>query len=705
MTRDDPRAHYTFIQRWRAFTYALGIVRIAIIVLAAGLVMLLTAQGQDIIIGLAEQGNLASQPFFLVVLYWAFSIWYWSRVLLNIRFPEPPTALYVYNYWRRTLPRLLGTGAYGAIALALLICLDSAPAGIRPTLWAQFFSSLAWGGLFLLFITRRRVLLQRLHGWMARPETGSALRMKLARAFDTRPFEIRDQEQRTAGTLWAAMREFALWFALLNIALQLLLFFGAWFWPVALGGLLGALLLLLLWGGSWLPIGSFLTYQADRHGWPLLTGLLGAALLFSLWNDNHEIRAIDARVDVSQRPDLASALLQWRAQFADDREPVPFVVVAAAGGGIRAAYWTATVLGELQDRVERFDRRLFAISGVSGGSVGAAVYRAAIDGAGAIPGCRQGPVASVRTCTQAVLEGEFLGPAVARLLYPDLLQRFLPGPLMPDRAAALEAGWEAAFQQVTGSERFGEPLTRLYREEGRQWPALLLNATWSENGRRLVASNIRLTHEDFPLALDQLTILGRGLRLSTAAHNSARFPGVSPPGSWSMDGHKRGHLVDGGYFENYGAETALALLRAAERRLGGRIRPVVILISSDPGLPEPLSQVPATRPIAFSYEIRGILTAMFKARNARGVEAATRLLEWARERHYPAAHFRMCEPAGEGQDSVEPPLGWTLSQAARRTINGYLPPQGRGAECGNAVGYQRVLRTLGPRAEAPGQSL
>src|SRR3982751_6448640 len=47
---------------------------------------------------------------------------------------------------------------------------------------------------------------------------------------------------------------------------------------------------------------------------------------------------------------------------------------------------------------------------------------------------------------------------------------------------------------------------------------------------------------------------GDDVRLSTAAHNSARFPFISPPGSVRNQDQKLvDRIVDGGYFENYGA--------------------------------------------------------------------------------------------------------------------------------------------------------
>ena len=59
-------------------------------------------------------------------------------------------------------------------------------------------------------------------------------------------------------------------------------------------------------------------------------------------------------------------------------EIYPVFVVSAQGGGLYAAYNTATFLARLIDLCPGFRRHLFAISSVSGGSVGAAVFASAL---------------------------------------------------------------------------------------------------------------------------------------------------------------------------------------------------------------------------------------------------------------------------------------------------------------------------------------
>src|SRR5205823_11248074 len=91
--------------------------------------------------------------------------------------------------------------------------------------------------------------------------------------------------------------------------------------------------------------------------------------------------------------------------------------------------------------------------------------------------------------------------------------------------------------------------------------ALFLIGTSVEKGNRIITSNLRITNFfiDAQDAAKKLSSLGSKpadvgchIRLSTAAHMSARFTYVSPAGRFP-DGS---HIVDGGYFENSAATAA-----------------------------------------------------------------------------------------------------------------------------------------------------
>src|SRR5262249_16147051 len=146
-------------------------------------------------------------------------------------------------------------------------------------------------------------------------------------------------------------------------------------------------------------------------------------------------------------------------------------------------------------------------------------------------GCARGPYECI---AQEIMATDALAADVASMLFPDLVQRFIPFPLpRTDRALAFESAWNQAWSIWVGSDRFAAPFDDLWDTRWSDRPALLLNATAVETGKRIIASSIRIDSEHFVDAVDALSVIddGTGTRtipLSTAAHLSARFPYVSP---------------------------------------------------------------------------------------------------------------------------------------------------------------------------------
>jgi hypothetical protein len=310
--------------------------------------------------------------------------------------------------------------------------------------------------------------------------------------------------------------------------------------------------------------------------------------------------AADHSVGFNSRPTVEQAARAWYQQaktaFKNDHPdwdengdvPVPMLIVATAGGGIRAAYWTAAVLDNLRVQSAGSVRPyLFAVSGVSGGSVGATAFEAALakDDEGQ---CGRGCCPT--TSATSFLTEDFLAPVLASGIFIDTVASFLPEFPHTDRGVALEK----SFEQASGGLLARSFLSLFrYGEDGAirdSWrPILLLNATHEETGRRIIASPVLIERNVFLDSFDELNELGGDVRASTAAHNSARFAYVSPAGDI---GDHKGSMIDGGYFENYGALTALELARAAEKALNPQgqkpvVKLVFLLISSDPDLDDP----------------------------------------------------------------------------------------------------------------------
>lgn len=639
----------------RALGYVINLVRFNIVVLIAGAALLASGQGQDLLIGAGED-NLYGRLLFGVTL-WASSIWLWARVLLNICLPAPPVDPITLSAYRRWTPRLLGLTAF------LVVAMDAKNAGgqAEELIWP----CLILGLLFFVVVTVRRRVARRIARMRAGP---------LAQEH----WLYLDEQGGTPGmdNFWQAMNCGVGRFGLVMLVAGTALFIWGIADPVGMGDRFDVILLLFIWGATLLPLGSLMTYLANLKGVPILSLLLAAALGFSLINDNHAIRALPGKLP-ADRPHIDAALDAWQTANCQDGQCPHFVVLATAGGGIRAGFWTGTVLGSLHEAVPDFDDQLFAISGVSGGSMGATFYRAAALGGDG--DCTLG----FRDCLLSAIGKDYLAPLSVALLYPDLAQRFLPVPLLPDRAVALEKAWAAGFRKVYGRDTLNSSFADLAATQGRPWPALFLNATWTNSGGRLVASNLRFdplpgqSPAFSPLPKDQLKVIGHDLRLASAAHNSARFPVVSPPGSWrDEDGKVAGRLQDGGLFENYGAETAIEILAHAKARLGSGFRPLVIMISSDPALSDNLSDIEPGPVKNFAAEGLSTIHTLLKTRSAHGDEMAVWLARWARDNQAPLAYFSMCPPdqpdTEEDEAGRDPPLGWALSDGARRTIQGFL---------------------------------
>jgi hypothetical protein len=449
----------------------------------------------------------------------------------------------------------------------------------------------------------------------------------------------------------------------------------------------------------------------DQGYFPVLSTLALTALLFSAsgLNDNHRF---PVQPDPAQRPTVADYNRTWFEQAptagADSRKPL--IIVATAGGGIRAAYWTASVLGGITDAQPAFRKSLYAISGVSGGSVGAAVYASSLQAAGAAC-ATSGTPHCLRDLMRQALSGEFLAPTVARMLYPDLAQRFLPIALLPDRASVLEAAWQSVWRK-SFKDHPGDGLqtsfSRLAGAGQSGWqPALLLNSTHVETGKRVIASSLDLgsAPNQFLEAVDLIELTKQDLRLGTAALNSARFTYVSPPGTLPCEGlpllrRCNGHVVDGGYYENFGAVTALQTLKAAEQNWAGadfraKVRPIVILISNDVSLVRNAegqeyrvieeNRQPSSLPSnSMAMESLGPLLALANTRDARGIAAAKTL--WQAVDPADRYHFSMDLKPGD----PEPALGWVLARQSETLMCKLLTSSAH-----NQGEMQRLLLSLG----------
>ncbi len=711
--------------RWRVLRQlglALRPMRFSLIMVAAGAIFLLLDQGLDTLRYFAEyqgrsgQFNIQTAAFLGGAFLWVFGAWYWARVMSYINFrpaPEPLPSVHRLQVWA---PRVIGLVAVASLALALHragLSYNEQHNGAAVVLRNYMYASIVGGVIYAVFVVTRRRFMSPWIGERLRRHKGATNAVRALTRIKTE-----DQEKFGRVAISRLPRTTWVWLAVPGVvAVLLFVLFASW--PAETAPVFGTAAILLLAAAGWIAFGSAADMFGMHHRFPVFTALFLLAVAFSFWNDNHALRTLAGTEAKpwAERHNVETALREWmKHQLAEPTAradtPLPLFVVAAEGGGIRAAYWTANVLTTIQDRNPCFADQLFALSGVSGGSLGSAVFAALLADQRAGPRklrCNA-ETSALNDIAKAVLGEDYLAPAVAATLYPDLVQRVLPVAIGPfDRARALETAWERAWRQYAGSNRFAEPLDRLWTNAGERWqPSLLLNATWVETGKRLIASDLRVQPRadeiaEFADVEDLHRFYDRqALPLSAAVHLSARFTYVSPAGSIARNGKIHGHAVDGGYFENSGTTTALEVIKtvdllAAKEPQWKRVRPYVILISNQP---VDLRQLDIRleagrdnkriRPLPGGNEALSPWLTLLNTREARG-SYATVTTRW----HLGSSqflHFGLCKDAG-----LKIPLGWVLSRAAREAMDAQLLSNACGELYSNKQNLSTIARALNER--------
>ncbi|HYG79454.1 MAG TPA: patatin-like phospholipase family protein [Pyrinomonadaceae bacterium] len=607
------KTYHCVLDWFKAFFRVAFAIRFSIAMsLLAGVAVSLPAQALEALRVLAsrDEGGWQTWPrvlFVVSALLLSLLSWYCARVLLYLIDPLPDSkgcAEDAKKFWVRHLPRIAGALPLLFIAVALFSAADSNTVEGRQragTLKGAALASLLLAFFLYSFFHLRRRLAAWLKGRKAKAE-GKILP----------PVEE------------LARRSRIVFVAALLVYGSLLFFFTVeWGRRTAVEAAItfGPLALVLLFAALWVPVGSALVYASHRTRLPLFLILLILALTFSAfdWNDNHAVR--HRRIEGQAKPtDVDAGFKGWlknrcdRDAYKAKGQPYPVFIVSAEGGGLRAGYFASLVLSKLQDENPAFAHHVFAISGVSGGSLGGAVFAAMaqkyvrhdnvspcnfrVEGLPDIARNKKTGRPDLRTLNDEVLGHDVLSPILASLLYPDLVQRFLPFPVERfDRGRAAEDALSYYWRRATGGDEFTKNylLSDLYKSgfETGSTPALFLNTTRVETGEQLVVSNLNPEGPDQQRnrrlnGLNSLADLDSTLSvpLVSAAYMSSRFPIVAPAGYLEPGGNKV-RFVDGGYFENSGTATLLDLLSAlkineAANEAATDVQIIVIRIGSNP---------------------------------------------------------------------------------------------------------------------------
>lgn len=588
----------------------------------------------------------------------AIAVWYTARTTLRYRLPtwhSPHTplsstfddAVLRLKIW---VPRILGTSVIAVVAVAY--------PGNSIILWITAVA-------FAIFVIFRR------------PMAGAKkLSVERARGYlELSPWNFTGVST-TAKILLVCV-------VVINVVIVILTAFN----PAFLTRI-GAVSIILLAGTFFVITGSLLALLGSWLRIPFIAVLIVFASVMQWYGitDNHFVRQCPeahSRSEEQARCREGYGAPAVTEQYTEARirelRGGPVFIVSATGGGIRAAAWTALVLGTIEDHAP-LASHMFAGSGVSGGSLGLAVFTASFaDGVHGYAGT-----------AREVLDRDFLSPTLTATFFNDTLQRVAPVGL-PDRGEALERAWEFAWRRATGTNRFHQPFLDLYNQPS--VPFLLLNTASVARGDRVIQhpwealpdayfpgadDGVRLSLKSPSPPTPQALPPYSNIPLSAVVHNSARFTYVSPAGSVAGDdGEVYAQWVDGGYFEASGAQSAFDLVEwLVEEHQVLRSDIHVIHISND--VFTPASRDPVRRVGEAMAPIQSIL----RSRSARGASALASLALATPNFH----HF--CIAAG----GHPLPLGWTLSSRSFDEMDQQL--------MANAQTFRDVVSVLGGDPDA-----
>lgn len=289
--------------------------------------------------------------------------------------------------------------------------------------------------------------------------------------------------------------------------------------------------------------------------------------------------------------DLSSAVedrVEHAQHLSSSDKAERITLVSAEGGGIRAAYWTAMMLSEMDVATNgRFSPRVFTLSGVSGGSLGVASWLAASELKDLSPSDK-------RKVLSKFLSSDFLSPVIEGFFFLDIPRAVL-GRLWPkaSRAQVFESALASQWQAIGGTDFFYRPIRALCVRTNGLPPAVFLNATDVLSGTffSVTPTGLETGQEDPgvrpPETLAAFTSSSiDDASLAQAVHISARFPYLAPaapigvgeggdpsddfaPFSSKLNESHWVHarvLVDGGYFDNTGLSPTAVVLRELRRQ-------------------------------------------------------------------------------------------------------------------------------------------
>lgn len=716
-------------------------------IVLAGIGLVLPSQSKDMLAALADGGLVPREVFvfYLSLAFLTFSGWYWARALISARFDVPHT--------EAGRSQLLATDgrinlfAFDAVPWLIFLLAGAVGAGliIRSGVWHALWFLLAWVVVYAFFRPTRMEGTERKPRRFVRGDQPDYRAIAHAPPRSTAKFRE-----------WLSWRSFRMHLRLLTnrapggrllawplIAVSLSLFvwgavasFVTFNRPVAslpvllsaaFTGPSAALICLALI----IPLLSAITFYADGYRFrltfkgrsiglsrPPVIGVLVIVSLVTPWAFHlHTVRAVDGALP--PRKNLADYFVGWVEACAPRQGAVRPIIVAVSGGASRAAVWGGQILQDVERASVPGGPAVFAVSSVSGGSLGVAGYMALLAGmkdeercAAEDRGARQDQMAEL---AKSPLGDDVLAPLLAGWLAVDLPRSLLSPfaaivrtfvgeqPRGGDRAEAIERAFERLWDKDWTAHpklSFADGFLSLFYDgttQRRGMPLWIANGTEVATGSRVLTLPIDSTQWPFRSSRDALALLAADVPISTAINNTARFPYLEPSGEllkrrsseelakrslgerfweqWRIGDRSAPEIIDGGYFENEGLQTALELAAWLEsegsKALKGRaVRPIIVQATADGSAKLTSDEVirydskasdPGKAPaVSPAFQILAPISGLYNVRGGHSL-----VLLWAAKDFHKEDFVHFMLPGLEGRDV---PLNWVLSTATTEQI-------------------------------------
>ncbi|HWB04625.1 MAG TPA: patatin-like phospholipase family protein, partial [Verrucomicrobiales bacterium] len=267
-----------------------------------------------------------------------------------------------------------------------------------------------------------------------------------------------------------------------------------------------------------------------------------------------------------------------------DEDSCP-VVVAAEGGGIHSGAWAVHVLRTLEKECrgknllsranDSFAKHVVCVSGVSGGSYGLMYWVDSYQREGGPAGPNYDEDTTLNL-TEGRAVRSSLGASIRGLVYHDIWRTFFPVlPGQRDRGSLLEDEWVKPPAGMSGEDQLAKAGMSSWRTDAKakRRPAVLFNCMNADNGQPVVFATTHLAdEEDTPYWEYRRQRPGEDVPVVTAARCSASFPFVCPAAAPATDKDGLMHLVDGGYYDNYGMASLNRWLSLAAKHWEAKAR-------------------------------------------------------------------------------------------------------------------------------------